>query len=644
MAKSIIRKITALLAASAVFAVIFSANAGTGLASNTNEETIRVGLYYKGSSVDTAQSIFDVSAQAGVRAGFVNSGGTFTEVCSFTGSSAVYVRKDAYYHTSGTSLKEFSGSGSNITGKKYGPYHVKIGTDYPDAASAMNSVHSYRQAGIDAYIAYNDAWQVWTGFCMDTAEAEAMIRELKSLFWETGFEIVTPSSNRVVVTDGQYQTLCVFGSKQYFLQLRPATGADSAVINIKGKPYRGCVEVKRLSNSDMTVINVVSLREYLYGNVPPEIGGKSPSEALKAQAVVSKMYALNNRGKHGSSGFDICATTHCQVYKGYSVEVAECRKAIDEVYDKIITYNGKPIEHVYYFASGGGSTEDVRNVWGSSYPYLVSVKDDYEKIYTWSKTLRASDIKSMLPELGSILGVTITRTAPTGRVTQLAVTGSSRGEPLYFSNERCRTLFGLDSQLYTITTDADVYLAGLSEIPVMQSADSTAGKDGAQDVNVIAKEEIPASGPDMESGTGTQDPRGGTDGQAGTNGGNQDKDETEISTPEAGKNGETAEKVTSLPVVAAPVASEPIKTQLGGKKVVTAGGITTISGSNNKITILGADGAVNKAAVIPETYTFTGKGWGHAVGMSQEGAIGMAKAGKTYEEILTYYFQGTKVE
>jgi len=645
MAKSILRKIMALFAASAVFTAVFSANAGTGLASNANEEIIRVGLYYKGSSVDTAQSIFDVSAPAGLRAGFVNGDGTFAEVYSHSGSSTVYIRKDAYYYTSGTSLKEFSGSGSNVTGKKYGPYHVKIGTDYPDAASAMNSVLSYRQSGIDAYIAYNDSWQVWTGFCMDTAEAEAMIRELKSLFWETGFEIVSPSTNRVVVTDGQYQPLCVFGSKQYFLQLRPAAGADPAVINIKGKPYRGYVEVKRLSTSDMTVINVVSLREYLYGNVPPEIGGKSPAEALKAQAVVSKMYAVNNRGKHGSSGFDICATTHCQVYKGYSVEVTECNKAIDEVYSKVITYNGKPVEQVYYFASGGGSTEDVRNVWGTSYPYLVSVKDDYEKIYTWTKTLRASDIKSILPELGSILGVTITRTAPTGRVTQLAVTGSSRGEPLYFSNERCRTLFGLDSQLYTITTDADVYLAGLSEVPVLQSADSAAGKGGTETEYLTAKEEVPASGPVLESGTeDSRDPRNRTDGQDGTNGENQDTGETENNTSDAGENGETAEKKAALPVVAVPAATEPIKTQLGGKKVVTAGGVTTISGINNKVTILGADGAVNKAAVVPETYTFTGKGWGHAVGMSQEGAIGMAKAGKTYEEILTYYFQGTKVE
>ncbi|MGI6669414.1 MAG: hypothetical protein ACOX4M_08615 [Acetivibrionales bacterium] len=93
-----------------------------------------------------------------------------------------------------------------------------------------------------------------------------------------------------------------------------------------------------------------------------------------------------------------------------------------------------------------------------------------------------------------------------------------------------------------------------------------------------------------------------------------------------------------------PDCSTPARTQLGGKKVVTATGVKTIKGSNNKVSLLGADGKLEKVAIVPETYTFTGKGWGHAVGMSQEGAIGMAKAGFTYDQILMHYFQGTKVE
>jgi stage II sporulation protein D len=87
-----------------------------------------------------------------------------------------------------------------------------------------------------------------------------------------------------------------------------------------------------------------------------------------------------------------------------------------------------------------------------------------------------------------------------------------------------------------------------------------------------------------------------------------------------------------------------MRTQLGGKKVVTASGVVTLTGSNNKITILGAGGNTKKATVVPETYTFTGKGWGHAVGMSQEGARSMAKAGIKCEDIIQHYFVGTIVQ
>jgi stage II sporulation protein D len=553
-------------------------------------DVIRVGLYYRDSSVNTAQSIVDISAQAGILLGFSRND-SFTEICRHAGSSVIYIRKDGFYYNTGSGLKEYNQAGTPASGEKYGPYHIKIGDDLPDQASASSKAEAYRQQGIQAYIAYVDAWQVWTGSYTDQQSAQNEIERLKPAAGGTALTVVQPSSNRVVAVDSKYQPICIFGSSTAYFQARPAQENNPPVIKLKGSPYRGAIEIKRLAESDMTVINVVSMQEYLYGNVPPEIGGKSPPEAIKAQAVASKMYAINNLGKHGKTGFDICATVNCQVYKGYAVEVPECNKAIDEVKDKIITYNGEPAKHIYYFASGGGSTEDVSNVWGSSYPYLVSVEDKYERIYTWTKTLRASDVKARLPQLGDILGISITRTAKTGRVTQLAIMGTSRGEPVYYTNERCRTLFGLNSQLYTITSDADVYVAGLNTLE-----------------------------------TGQSNPSGGVSAEAKA-----------VSAP----GGSADQKATSMPL---PDCSTPARTQLAGKKVVTATGVKTIKGSNNKVSLLGADGKLEKVAIVPETYTFTGKGWGHAVGMSQEGAIGMAKAGFTYDQILMHYFQGTKVE
>jgi len=546
-------------------------------------ETIRVGLFYQDSSVNTALSIFDITSGKGLIFGF-SEGNTFTEILSEnfkrSGNSTIYVRKDTFYYDDGGALKEYSPGASSAkmaeSKNKYGPFHIQIGSNLPDAQSAKELVNSYRKLGIQAFIAYNDAWQIWAGMYESEKEAMKDMENIKGKQENIDLCIVSPNATGVMVVDSKFQPLCAFSSNKSYLLIKPAPESDPPVINIKGKPYRGSLEVRRPEGGNMTVINIVTMQEYLYGNVPAEIGGKSPAEAIKAQAVASKMYAINNIGKHAKSGFDLCPTTSCQVYKGYSAEVPECNKAIDEVKDKIITYNGEPAKQIFYFASSGGRTEDVRNVWGSSYPYLVSVEDKYEKIYTWTKTLSAEDVKARIPQLGNILGISITKTAESGRVTQLAVRGEKSSEPAIYNLEKTRTIFGLNSQLYTITTDADVYMATLAYSPTV-----TAGASA-----------------DIKAGAG--------------------------------------EKETTI--------SPPVKAQFGGKVVITASGKATLKGSGKKVTILGADGKTNKVPLTPETYTFTGKGWGHAVGMSQEGAIGMAKAGFKFDEILTHYFQGTKIE
>lgn len=517
-------------------------------------DEIKVGLYFKDTAVhmDTALASFNISAAAGLQVGFFKDN-TFTELYNEPSSALLTVRKDTWFSKENDSLKEYDGNGGTIpAGEKYGPYHIKIGTDYPDQAAALAQAAAYSQQGIQAYPAYADTWQVWTGFYTDEAAATKDITDFAALSGGVECTLIQPSPKSIVVTNSLNQALCIFQSSTALFRIKPRPENNPAIFTINKATYRGSLEVTRLQTSDMTVINVVSMKEYLYGNVPPEIGGSSPAEALKAQAIASKMYVINNLGKHKKTGFDLCATTSCQVYKGYSSERPACNAAIDEIADKVITYDGKLAEEIFYFASSGGRTEDVKNVWGGSYPYLVSVEDKYERIYTWTKTLRASDIKVRIPNIGNILGMDIKKTSEAGRVTQLAVRGDQRSDPALYNLESTRTVFSLNSQLYTISTDADVYVSS--------------------------------------------------------------------------------------------VASNTAKTQLGGKTVLSSSGSKKLISTNNKVTVLGAGGRTKTVALVPETYTFTGKGWGHAVGLSQEGAIGMGKAGIKYDEILTHYFQGTKIE
>jgi stage II sporulation protein D len=681
-------------AAAAIVAIVLLFSTSTiSLGQFQTPAYVRVGLFYKDGSVNTAQSVFNVSAVSGIQAGFFLNN-TFTEIFREPSSATLYARKDTWFYNSGEALKEYNpeatASDTIASFTKYGPYHIKIGSDYPDQATAAAQVAAYRQAGVQAYIAYNDSWQVWTGAYLDEAAAQTDVAAITPLLGEIGYIVIPPAANRIALVNSQYQILCIFGSNTAYFQLRSAPENNPPVIKIKTKSYRGALEVRRLAASDMTLINYVTMQEYLYGSVPAEIGGRSPAEAIKAQAIAAKMYVINNRGKHSKAGFDVCPTTNCQVYNGFSCEVAQCNTAIDTVKDYVITYNGKLAGEIYYFASGGGRTEDVHNVWGSSVPYLVSVEDKYEKIYNWTKTLRTSDIKAMLPQLGNILGVTVTQTAESGRVTQLAVRGENRSDPALYLREKCKTIFGLDSQLYTITTDADVYAAPFSHIPASvallgappltappaiafaaasetavldntilsstASVDSTAAEKAADDADramarAIAKSlsadptQVQLDGADLpgENTTSAAVTSGAVDGSSAADPAINATQSTAVMSNSAVTASDTTSAAVRLSIPL-PVTLSPTKTQLGGMKVATANGVTTLRANNNKIAVLGAGGVLRTATLVPETYTFTGKGWGHAVGMSQEGAIGMGKAGISFDQILTHYFQGTCVE
>jgi len=526
------KKTLKIFAALMAFVVLFLTTNTISSGDSQTQTYIRVGLYFNDTSVKSAMPCYNLSAASGLDIGFMKDS-NFVEICKRTDSSNIAVKKDD-------------------------SYYIRIGADVPDAVTANALASAYIQQGVNAQIAYNDSWQIWSVAYPNEADAIEGIENIGQKLGGIQCTVIKPSTNRIAVTDAQSKPICVFQSSSLYLTIQPSAQNNPRIFKIEGKPYRGVLEIRRAEPGFLTAINIVKIQEYLYGNVPAEIGGRSPAEALKAQAVASKMYAINSMGKHAKSGFDVCATTGCQVYKGYSVEVEACNKAIDEVYDKIITYNGQPARQIFYFASSGGRTEDVRNVWGSSYPYLVSVEDKYEKITTWTKTLRSSDLKNMFPQLGNILGISITKTAASGRVTELAVRGENRSDPAVYTLEKTRTVFGLKSQLYTISTDADVYVA------------SSGGEEGS--------------------------------------------------------------------------ISEPRLVQIGGMNVISSAGVSKVKSSNNKVTVLGAEGVQKNVALVPETYIFEGKGWGHAVGMSQEGAIGMANAGMKYDEILTHYFQGTKVE
>ncbi len=150
--------------------------------------------------------------------------------------------------------------------------------------------------------------------------------------------------------------------------IRPET---SGFTSAKGKWYRGSVIVRNVQGK-LTVINDVELEDYLKGVVPVEMSPSWHEEALKAQAIAARSYAMANLGKRTALGFDLFDTPDDQAYRGASAETAKTNTLVDETRGIVLTHDMK-IVNAYYSASAGGRSKNAEDVWGGSLPYIHSV-------------------------------------------------------------------------------------------------------------------------------------------------------------------------------------------------------------------------------------------------------------------------------
>jgi stage II sporulation protein D len=151
-----------------------------------------------------------------------------------------------------------------------------------------------------------------------------------------------------------------------------ATSEANAPLRFNEKPYRGRLEVFTNLNGSLTVVNVLGLEDYVRGVVPNELspGGYGALEALKAQAVAARTYAVSNRGQFTAAGFDLLPTIRSQVYGGLSTEHPLSTRAVEETRGMIATYRGEPI-NALYTSTCGGRTENAENIFGgATVPYL----------------------------------------------------------------------------------------------------------------------------------------------------------------------------------------------------------------------------------------------------------------------------------
>ena len=189
------------------------------------------------------------------------------------------------------------------------------------------------------------------------------------------------------------------------VEVRPLSSAGSVKIT-DGYAYRGAIRVmKSPQRWGLTVVNVVPVEEYLYGVVGKEMSPSWHREALKAQAVAARTYAISHKNYFASRGFDMTDDTSSQIYAGINGESPSVIAAVDATRGEILTYGGKPID-AFFCSTAGGWTENSENVWGSRIPYLRGVSDDSSRMpsYRWSVTTTPEKLAANLTAAGKGVG------------------------------------------------------------------------------------------------------------------------------------------------------------------------------------------------------------------------------------------------
>jgi len=218
--------------------------------------------------------------------------------------------------------------------------------------------------------------------------------------------------------------------EKYKIPLPLKIESSKGIVFANGNAYRGYFTVVK-AGKKINVINVLDIEDYIKGVLPKEAGPDWPLEALKAQAVISRTYTAANLGRHAADGFDMCNTTHCQVYGGAGAESLSCNKAVAETYGEVVTYEGKFAQTVFH-ANCGGHTEDPKYVWGwtqATPEYLKGVKCGYcggDTHFRWEKTLDESFIREKLSayKIGKIKSIKVKGVTPAGSAKEIQIVHS----------------------------------------------------------------------------------------------------------------------------------------------------------------------------------------------------------------------------
>ncbi len=247
------------------------------------------------------------------------------------------------------------------------------------------------------------------------------------------------------------------------------TGAGMSWATVGDKEYRGKLQIlHNTSLHTLVPINIVTLDEYVQGIIASEMPAGFPQEALRAQAVLARTYALKHKGKHKTYGYDLCDSQNCQVYGGVTAETVPGNAAVENTLGQVMMYKNKPIESVFS-ANCGGATQSAKDAGWTDTPYLHTVSDyqqfDFEHLepyhfkallqypsaayskynkhvslaaFRWARVVSEKElrevIKNQKKDIGQITALIPQERSRAGYVTKLLVKGTKGSVTLHKEN------------------------------------------------------------------------------------------------------------------------------------------------------------------------------------------------------------------
>jgi stage II sporulation protein D len=226
-----------------------------------------------------------------------------------------------------------------------------------------------------------------------------------------GVEGVTLEGSGILVMDGNGQPLRIDtpiqvkrtrdGLSVNNRRVGALKATAPAFLLINGKGYRGVIEIFP-ADKGLLVVDELPLEDYLVGLINCEISSQWPIEAVKAQAVIARSYAVYQKAARKNALYHLESSVMDQVYEGSDIEDSRAIRGVRETSGEVLTYAGSVIQ-AFYHSSCGGHTEAAENVWGNPVPYLTGVDCKYclaAPSVSWQQTISLRKLETLLKNAG----------------------------------------------------------------------------------------------------------------------------------------------------------------------------------------------------------------------------------------------------